>query len=163
MRLSDEELSMLAGELGPVRQWAVQHQLTVGRYLGARDLVAVTQAHIMADTESLGVAGVEWLEAWQSLPPEQRRVHVPTTSDPRGTDFSAAERLRQSQWMVDLERRAIVAFEGFGVLMANTCVNYQTIMPPILGEHVAYGDTGAVAYSNSVLEPDPISKVVRLR
>ncbi len=95
--------------------------------------------------------GVEWLEAWQSLPPEQRRVHVPTTSDPRGTDFSAAERLRQSQWMVDLERRAIVAFEGFGVLMANTCVNYQTIMPPILGEHVADGDTGAVAYSNSVL------------
>ncbi len=53
MRLSEEELSMLAGELGPVRQWAVQHQLTVGRYLGARELVAVTQAHIMADTESL--------------------------------------------------------------------------------------------------------------
>jgi predicted aconitase len=36
-----------------------------------------------------------------------------------------------------------------GILMTNTCVNYQTIMPPVLGEHVAYGDTGVVIYSNS--------------
>jgi predicted aconitase len=35
-------------------------------------------------------------------------------------------------------------------MMTNTCVNYQTIMPPLLGDHVAYGDTGVVIYSNSV-------------
>jgi predicted aconitase len=35
--------------------------------------------------------------------------------------------------------------------MTNTCVNYQTIMPPVKGEHVAYGDTGVVIYCNSVL------------
>jgi predicted aconitase len=34
--------------------------------------------------------------------------------------------------------------------MTNTCINYQTIMPPVCGEHVAYGDTGVVIYSNSV-------------
>src|SRR5262249_47514509 len=37
-----------------------------------------------------------------------------------------------------------------GVLMTNTCINYQTIMPPVIGEHVAYGDTGVVIYCNSV-------------
>ena len=37
-----------------------------------------------------------------------------------------------------------------GILMTNTCVNYQTIMAPIFGEHVAYGDTVVVIYSNSV-------------
>jgi predicted aconitase len=52
--------------------------------------------------------------------------------------------------MVDLERRAISAFESLGVLMTDTCINYQTIMPPVCGEHVAYGDTGVVIYSNSV-------------
>jgi predicted aconitase len=36
-----------------------------------------------------------------------------------------------------------------GILMTNTCVNYQTIMPPVRGEHVAYGDTGVVIYCNS--------------
>ena len=52
--------------------------------------------------------------------------------------------------MLELERRAIAAFEALGVLMTNTCINYQTIMPPVRGEHVAYGDTGVVIYCNSV-------------
>src|SRR5206468_7594059 len=47
-------------------------------------------------------------------------------------------------------RRAIEAFEAMGVLMTNTCINYQTIMPPVRGEHCAYGDTGVVVYCNSV-------------
>src|SRR5580704_5372053 len=141
---------MCAGEFGPLRQWAIEHQIKVGDYLGADDFVPVGQAHIMADTESLGAAGVEWLERWAMLPDPQRRVRIPTISDPRGPDFAAAERLKQEPWMLDLERRAIAAFEALGVLMTNTCINYQTIMPPVRGEHVAYGDTGVVIYSNSV-------------
>src|SRR5580704_14861599 len=141
---------MRAGEFGPLRQWAIAHQIKVGDYLGADDLVPVGQAHIMADTESLGAVGVEWLEGWAALPEQQRRVRIPTITDPRGTDFAAAARLKQQPWMLDLERRAITAFESLGVLMTNTCINYQTIMPPVRGEHCAYGDTGVVIYSNSV-------------
>src|ERR1700730_18681180 len=141
---------MRAGELGPLRQWAIEHQIKVGRYLGAADFVPVSQAHIMADTESLGKAGIAWLEGWAKLPVEQRRVRVPTITDPRGTDFAAAARLKQQDWMVARERRAIAAFEALGVLMTYTCINYQTIMPPVRGEHVAYGDTGVVIYCNSV-------------
>ena len=150
MKANDEEKAMLAGEFGPLRQWAIDHQMKVGRYLGARDFVPVMQAHIMADTESLGAAGVEWLESWTRLPAQQRQVRIPTITDPRGTDFGAAGKLRQQRWMLDLERRAITAFESFGVLMTDTCINYQTIMPPVRGEHTAYGDTGVVIYSNSV-------------
>jgi hypothetical protein len=142
---------MLAGEAGPARQWAIRHQMRVGSYLGAADFVAVSQAHIMADTESLGIAGVEWLERLAALPEEQRRVCIPTITDPRGTDFAAAARLKQQDWMLALERRAIAAFEALGVLMTDTCINYQTIMPAVRGEHMAYGDTGVVIYANSVL------------
>ena len=151
MRLTDEEQAMLAGAAGPARQWAIEHQTRVGRYLGASDFVPVSQAHIMADTESLGVAGVEWIERLAALPDGDRRVHIPTITDPRGTDFAAAARLKQQDWMLALERRAISAFEALGVLMTDTCINYQTIMPAVLGEHMAYGDTGVVIYSNSVL------------
>ena len=52
--------------------------------------------------------------------------------------------------MADIEARAIAAFEALGVLMTNTCINYQTILPPVRGEHLAFGDTGVVIYSNSV-------------
>jgi predicted aconitase len=151
MRLTDEEQAMLAGDAGPARQWAIQHQMRVGRYFGATDFVPVSQAHIMADTESLGVAGVEWLERLAALPDGERRVRIPTITDPRGTDFAAATRLKQQEWMLALERRAIIAFEALGVLMTDTCINYQTIMPAVRGEHMAYGDTGVVIYSNSVL------------
>src|SRR5256714_6872596 len=150
MKLTREEEALRGGEFGPARQWAIGHQIKVGSYLGALDFVPVTQAHVMADTESLGVAGVEWLERMADLPLEQRRVRIPTITDPRGTDFAAAHRLKHQAWMLDLERRAIVAFEALGILMTDTCINYQTIMPPVRGEHVAYGDTGVVIYSNSV-------------
>lgn len=149
--LDAEARTMQAGEMGRARQWAIGHQLQVGTYLGARDLVKIDQAHIMADTESLGEAGVKWLENLASLPAEERRVRVPTMTDPRGTDFTKAQQLRQQDWMLGLERRTIAAFEAMGVLMTDTCVTYQTIMPPLLGEHVAYGDTGVVIYCNSVL------------
>jgi predicted aconitase len=151
MRLHDEAEAMLRGEMGAARQWAVQHQIRVGTYLGARDFVAVRQAHIMADTESLGETGVVWLERFAAMPPSDRRVCIPTITDPRGTDFAAATRLKQQDWMVALERRASDAFEALGVLMTNTCINYQTIMPPVRGEHMAYGDTGVTIYCNSVL------------
>ena len=151
MHLTDEESAMLAGEAGPARQWAIEHQMRVGRYFGAADFVGVSQAHVMADTESLGLAGVEWLERLSALPESERRVRIPTITDPRGTDFAAAARLKQQDWMLALERRAIAAFEALGVLMTDTCINYQTIMPAVLGEHLAYGDTGVVIYANSVL------------
>jgi predicted aconitase len=141
---------MRSGELGGAVRRAIEHQIRVGEFFGAADFVPVTQAHVMADTESLGVAGVEWLERMAGLPAGERRVRIPTITDPRGTDFAAAHRLKQQPWMLELERRAIVAFEALGVLMTNTCINYQTIMPPVCGEHVAYGDTGVVIYSNSV-------------
>ena len=86
-----------------------------------------------------------------ALPEEQRQVRIPTITDPRGTDFAAAARLKQQDWMLALERRAIAAFQALGVLMTDTCINYQTIMPAVRGEHMAYGDTGVVIYSNSVL------------
>ena len=51
----------------------------------------MTQAHIMADTESLGEAGVCWLEELAARAEGQRRVRIPTITDPRGTDFAKAE------------------------------------------------------------------------
>ena len=151
MRLSDEEKAMLAGAQGEPRQWAIKHQCEVGAFFDAEDLVPVAQAHIMADPELLGEHGVAFLESLARHDAKARRVAVPTITDPRGVDFRMYKKLGQQQWMADLEARSIAAFEALGVLMTNTCINYQTIMPPVLGEHMAYGDTGVVIYSNSVL------------
>src|SRR5450759_1076569 len=150
MHLNDEEQDILAGKSGPVPQQALRHQIIVGEFFGANDFVPVTQAHIMADTESLGEAGVRWLERLAAATEGQRRVRVPTITDPRGTDFAKAAFLGHTAIMLDLERRAIAAFVELGVLMTDTCINYQTIQAPTRNEHCAFGDTGVVIYSNSV-------------
>lgn len=151
MRLDDQERAMLAGEHGAARQWAIAHQMAVGEFFDAADFVPVAQAHVMADTESLGPSGVAWLEALAASSPERPRVRIPTITDPRGLDPASYKRLKQTEAMADLEARAIRAFESLGVLMTNTCINYQTVMPPGRGEHLAMGDTGVVIYSNSVM------------
>ena len=123
MKLSDDERAMLAGEAGRARQWAIKHQIAVGDFFDAADFVPVAQAHIMADTESLGESGVRWLEELAALPKAERRVRIPTITDPRGLDLESYKRLKQTDAMADLETRAIRAFEaltGVTVLIDDT-------------------------------------------
>jgi len=113
----------------------------------AIDLVPVSQAHMMADPESIGEAGALFMER---LAEGGAKVAIPMITDPRGVDLDYYKPLGQSEEMAEIERRFIAACTRMGIIMTNTCINYQTIMPPVLGEHVAYGDTGVVIYSNSV-------------
>ena len=76
---------------------------------------------------------------------------MPAVTDPRGIDFRVYRRLAQSAEMAALETRAIAALSAFGVLLTDTCINYQTVLAPLRGEHVTWGDTGSVIYANSVL------------
>ena len=76
MKLNDEEQAMLAGEMGETLRWAIDHQRQVGMFFDAPDMVPVTQAHIMADPESLGDAGTSFVE---QLAKRADRVRVPTS------------------------------------------------------------------------------------
>ncbi len=150
LRLDDEEQAMLAGALGEPRRQAMAHQVAVGRFFDAEDMVKVSQAHVMCDTESLGPSGVAYLETIAAAPRPDRLTRIPTITDPRGIDFAAYRRLGQSEHQAELERRTIAALEAMGVMLTSTCINYQTVMPPTRGEHLAMGDTGVVIAANSV-------------
>ncbi len=147
MNLSQEEKAMSKGELGGAVKWAINHQIEVGNFFDAKDFVPVSNVHMMVDPESIGVAGVEFFE---NLVKMNAKVRVPMITDPRGVDLDYYRPLGQTEEMADIERRTIKACSSMGILMTNTCVNYQTIMAPLYGEHLAYGDTGVVIYSNSV-------------
>ncbi len=147
MNLSQEEKAMSKGEFGEAVKWAINHQIEVGNFFDAEDFVPVSNVHMMVDPESIGVAGVEFFE---NLVKMNAKVRVPMITDPRGVDLNYYRPLGQTEEMADIERRTIKACSSMGILMTNTCVNYQTIMAPLYGEHLAYGDTGVVIYSNSV-------------
>ena len=63
MQLNDEEKAMLSGDFGKAKKWAIDHQIKVGEFFDAPDMVAVSQAHMMADPESVGEAGVDFMES----------------------------------------------------------------------------------------------------
>lgn len=150
MQLSEYEQAMLDGHHGESRRYALRQQLAVGRFFGAEDFVEISQAHLMADGEAVGAAGLDKLEELVRHGPAACRVLVPTVTDPRGVDAKACVRMRQPRHALEREDRISSALSAMGILLTNTCINYQTIVPPLLGEHIAFGDTGSSNYANSV-------------
>ena len=147
MRLTPDEQAMLRGERGEAVRDALAYQIRVGEFFGAERFVPVTNAHMMGDIEVMGDGGFEYLCAARA---KHARCTIPTTTNARCVDFEFAARFDQDEAEVDKERRLIDALREMNVLTTDTCINYQTLYQPHLGEHVAWGDTGTVIYANSV-------------
>ena len=104
MQLNDEEKAMLNGDFGKAKQWAIDHQIKVGDFFDAPDMVAVSQAHMMADPESIGEAGADFME---SIANDGGHVVIPMITDPRGVDLNHYRPLGQTEEMANIERRFI--------------------------------------------------------
>jgi predicted aconitase len=147
LELTAEEQAILAGSRGEAARRALQYQVEVGRFWGARRFVPVTNVHMMGDIEVMGDGGLAYLQEQAGL---AARCTVPTTTNARCVEFAHCDRLGQDRGEVAKEREVIRALRRMDVVTADTCINYQTVYQPHLGEHVAWGDTGTVIYANSV-------------
>ncbi len=148
MQLTREEERMLGGASGEAPRQALELQLEVGEFFGAEQLVPVSNVHMMGDVEVMGDGGLEFMRRMADL---GARCAVNTTTNARCFDFDYVERLNQDAGTAEKERELISLLQRMGVMTADTCINYQSLYQPHLGEHVAWGDTGTVIYANSVL------------
>ena len=146
MELDAEERAMLNGERGAAAQDALRFQMEVGSFFGAERFVRITNAHVMGDIEVMGDGGMQRLQA---VAPHAKCA-VPTSSNARCMHFDPAPDIRADAQDVDKERRIIAMLRDMRVATTDTCINYQTVYQPKVGEHVAWGDTGTVIYANSV-------------
>ncbi len=64
--------------------------------------------------------------------------------------FADVASLRQEEGEIAKEEEIVVRLRDMRAATTDTCINYQTVYQPKLGEHVAWGDTGTVIYANSV-------------
>jgi len=138
---------MLAGARGEAVRRAIAYQIEVGDFCGARRFVPVTNVHMMGDIEVMGDGGLEFLREELRL---GARCAVSTTTNARCIDFAHCRRLGQDQTEAGKEMELIACLQAMDVITTDTCINYQTVYQPHLGEHVAWGDTGTVIYANSV-------------
>jgi hypothetical protein len=147
LELTAEERSILAGSRGEAARRALEYQIEVGRFWGAKRFVSVTNVHMMGDIEVMGDAGLEFL---RNELKSAARCAVATTTNARCIDFAYCDRLGQDAAEVAKEREIIQCLRRMDVVTTDTCINYQSVYQPHLGEHVAWGDTGTVIYANSV-------------
>jgi predicted aconitase len=147
MRLTAEERAMFDGSHGAPVQRAIQLQLEVGKFYGARRFVPVTNVHMMGDIEVMGDGGLVHL---RKLVGEGARCSVPMSTNARCFDFAHVEGLGQDAAEAEKERELIGCLRHMNVMTTDTCINYQTLYQPHYGEHLAWGDTGTVIWANSV-------------
>jgi predicted aconitase len=149
MRLTDEEQSMLAGDFGPGVQKAMEILTALGKIYGAEDLVPVTSVQVAGVSyKNLGDAGLEFLTEWAA---QGARVRVPTTLNPAGLDLERWQELGFDARFADGQARVIQAFAAMGIRTTCTCTPYFVGNVPAPGDHVAWAESSAVSFANSVL------------
>lgn len=146
MKLDDEQLAMQRGAAGPAAQWAIGQQIEVGRFFGAERLIPV--GSVLAGAE-IGITGLSGLALLEKLAGDGARVRVPSLTGACSLDFDRWSEFRLPIAQYAAERRLHDALRRMGFIDTSTCINYQSVTPPRFREHLAWGDTGAVAFANS--------------
>ncbi|MEM3736933.1 MAG: aconitase X catalytic domain-containing protein [Candidatus Bathyarchaeia archaeon] len=148
MELTKEEEEMLNGKQGNAVKKSMEILCALGEIFGAKRLIPVTSVQISGVSyANLGEAGLEFLVEMA----EDGRVKVKTTLNPAGIDTKNWQALGIDSEFAEKQRRVIEAFEKMGVAATCTCTPYLVGNRPNIGEHIAWGESSAVTYANSVL------------
>jgi predicted aconitase len=147
MTLTDRDQAMLDGEHGSATALAMSIVVRMAAVYGAPALMDITQAHIDS-TLYLGDATLEFAERLSSL---GARVAVPTSLNVSGVDECGWK-----DWAVPHEwaakaARQMLAYEQMGAVPMWTCAPYHTKMRPVFGQQIAWGESNAIAFANSVI------------
>ena len=148
MKLTASEKSLLAGEEGSQgERMAFALVIEAARMLGARELVPIRSAHIDGCLYH-GSAGVLYCEA---LAAGGARVQVPATTNVGALNLLRPDQCRLSQHERGMAYRLMMAHEKMGCRPSWTCAPYQAGARPGPGQQVAWGESNAVAFANTVL------------
>ena len=149
MHLTPEEQSLLNGNSGPAAQKAMQILTTLGRIYGAERLLPIQSVQISGVSyDNLGDAGLSWLA---EMAAGGGQAQVLTTLNPAGMDVENYLTLGISEEFAGNQRRVLAAFEKMGVVTTCSCTPYLFGNLPRFGEHIAWAESSAVCYANSVL------------
>ena len=147
MRLSDADRAMLAGTEGAASQLAMRVIVKLAELAGAAELISIASAHIDGCLFH-GYAGLDFAER---LVRGGAAVRVPTTLNVSSLDLLHPDRYRGDPETARAARRLMDAYVAMGCRETWTCAPYQLPVRPAFGEHVAWAESNAIVFVNSVL------------
>jgi predicted aconitase len=138
---------MLNGEGGEAVRFAMQILVAFSRAVGAASLLDVTRAHI----DGCLYHGQVSLDFVERLVAGGGKVRVPTTLNVGALDLIHPELMRLTAPEQAPARRLMKAHEELGCQPSFTCAPYQTQYRPAFGEQIAWGESNAIVFANSVI------------
>lgn len=140
---------MLAEEEGYAVQKSMQILVALGEIFGADRMIPVSSVQVAGVSYyNLGDAGLEYLE---NLAAKDAHVRVKTTLNPAGMDLENWRELGIDEEFARKQEQVIRTFARMGIRTSCTCTPYLVGNEPSRGEHIAWSESSAVTYANSVL------------
>ncbi|MFT5139726.1 MAG: putative aconitase [Rhodothermales bacterium] len=147
MNLSSDQQELLAGNHGEAAAMAMRVLLDMAHVEGVSEFVSVTSVHVDGCLMH-GATGCYYAE---KLKEGGGRVRVPTSLNVGAMDLVRPENVLLKGEMRDLAIRQMNAYVAMGCTPSWTCAPYQAGFRPALGEQVAWAESNAVVFANSVL------------
>ncbi|GLQ78764.1 hypothetical protein GCM10007881_22800 [Mesorhizobium huakuii] len=147
LELTARDQSMLDGEQGPSAAAAMKILVAFSNAVGARGLLDITGAHIDGCLYH-GKAGLDFVER---LVEGGGRVQVPTTLNVGSFDLIHPGMVKMPAAEEVPARRLMKAHLELGCQATFTCAPYQTRFRPAFGQQVAWGESNAIVFANSVI------------
>lgn len=148
MQLTKDEERMLNGEMGYAARKSMEILTALGDIYGADCLIKVGSVQVAGVSyHNLGDAGLEFLNELA----KDGRVKVLTTLNPAGMDLENWKQLGISEDFAVKQNLVIDAFQRMGILISCTCTPYLIGNLPRYGEHIAWSESSAVTFANSVI------------
>jgi predicted aconitase len=146
VNLKDYEESMLNGKYGPGMQMAMTIVVRMAEVLEATELLAVSQAHI----DGCGLMSDSGLEFAEKLAALNARVSVPTTLNMIPVDLQNWRKQGVPENYALKATRMANAYIQMGCIPTWTCAPYQSYLAPHYRQQIAWGESNAIVYANSV-------------
>lgn len=149
MYLTPEEQAMYDGKEGKALEKSMEILVALGDIYGAEEMVNISSAQISGVSyKTIGDAGLEYLE---ELASSGVMVKVPSTLNPAGIDLDQWKDLKFPPEFAKKQLKIIDAYQKMGISTTCTCTPYLVGNIPLLGSHIAWSESSAVCYANSVL------------
>ncbi len=145
--LSDADRQMLAGERGEAARMAMSILVRMAEAVEAGEMMDVTQAHI----DGCGLMSDAGLEFAEKLAAAGGRVVIPTTLNMGPLDLQNWRQFGVDEAFAAKAIRQGKAYTDMGCIPTWTCAPYQGYLTPRFGQQIAWGESNAIVYANSVL------------
>jgi predicted aconitase len=149
MYLTKEEERILDGEEGEVMERMFRLLVRLGEIYKADKMIPVGSVQVAGVSyKSIADPGTEFLE---DLAEKGAKVKVLTFLNPAGMDLESWEKLGFPKTFAKNQLRIMDAFKKMGIIVTSTCTPYLAGNLPRFREHIAWSESSAVSFSNSVI------------